>query len=150
MSNDLPPSEDLPLREGAGSKERFVLNDLPSSEDLPLSEGAGSKERPPKLERIPEFPLSPLPEAFMDVPLSRAALFLRMFSAPRLLSVLVNRVVLKDLPEREISSAVLLFLVTGSIVVTLFEFLSAIRFEMSFVPRPDLSETTSPRSRHPS
>ena len=126
------------------------MNDLPLSNDLPLDEGAVPNERLPALELIPELSLPTLPVAVMDVALSRVTEFLRMFSAPLLVSALVNRVVLDDLPGREESAVVLVFLVTGSIVVTLLVSLSTTRLEMSLVSCPDLSETLSPRPCHPS
>ena len=131
--------EDAPLNDGAGSNERPVLNDLPLSTDLPLSEGSVPNERLPAFELVTELFLPTLPEAVVEVALSLVTEFLRMFSAPLLVSELVKRVVLDDPPERKESAAVLVFLVTGSIVVTLLVLLSTTRLEMSLVSWPVLS-----------
>ena len=143
-------SDDLLLYNGAVSNERFVLIDLPLSYDLPLAEVEVLDERVPELKLLPGRSLPTLPLVVMELPLSRAAVFLRMFSAPLLVSALVNREVLDEPLWRVISDAGLVFLVTGSTVATLFVFLSTTRFEMSLASRPDLSETLSPRSCLPS
>ncbi len=77
----------------------------------------------------------------LAVPLSRAMLFLRMFSAPLPVSVLEYLAGLYDLPEREDPSPVLAVLVTGSSVVTLLVLLSETRLEISLVSRAGLSAT---------
>ena len=92
-----PVSNDLPLYEGAVSNERFVLTDLPLSNDLPLAEGEVLNERVPELKLLPGRSLPTLPDVVMELPFSRAAVFLRIFSAPLLVSAFVNRVVLDDL-----------------------------------------------------
>ena len=88
---------DLPLTLGAVSNERLVLIDLPLSYDRPLAEGEVLNERVPELKLLPGRSLPTLPGVVMELPLSRAAVFLRIFSAPLLVSTLVNRVVLDDL-----------------------------------------------------